>query len=137
MMRSLLAAASVAALAVACSPAPKQAETPEAAPDAASAPPPVDTPVAPAAAMALGLTTAQLEDADLVSPAGLDLGDVARVDVDGSGRITGLIIEPSGEGQRWVRLPLAGLTTRADGDDHDVVADLTLEQLKAMPAWAP
>jgi hypothetical protein len=137
MMRILLAAVSATALTVACSPAPGPAETPEAAPDAASAPATVDTPAAPAGAMALGLTTAQLEAADLVSPTGVDLGDVERVDVDGSGRITGLIIEPSGDGQRWVRLSLDGLTTRADGDDHDVVADLTLEQLKAMPAWAP
>lgn len=134
MMRAFLTAAAVTALLAACS---QPASTPEARPDAASAPAPNDTPDTPHGAMALGLTTMQLEDADLVSPTGVDLGDVERVDVDGAGRITGLIIAPSGEGQRWVRLSLEGLTARADGDDHDVVADLTLEQLKAMPAWTP
>lgn len=132
MMRSLFVAASAAALLSACSqqaPDKPSQSTPEAALDAASAP--------VAAPTALGLTVAQLEAADIISPTGVDLGDVQRVDVDASGAVTGLIVEPKGDGPRWVRIPLEGLTTRKEGDDFDLVADMTLEQLKAMPAWVP
>lgn len=139
MTRIWLAAASALALMAACSEAPsKPTKTPEASPDAASAPTMTNTPVAPAGATALGLTVKQLEDADLITPAGVDLGDVQRVDVDASGAVTGLIIEPAGEGgPRWVRISLDGLTPRKEGDDYDLVANMTLEQLKAMPALMP
>ena len=138
-MRILFVAACAAALTAACSEAPpKPAETPEASPDAASAPTLTTAPVAATGATALGLTVAQLEKADLVTPAGADLGDVQNVDIDASGAITGLIVEPEGEGgPRWVRIPLEGLTVRRDGNDHDLVTTMTLEQLKAMPAWMP
>lgn len=139
MMRILLAAASAAVLMAACSEAPpKPTKTPEASPDAASAPTMTHTAAPAAGATALGLTVKQLEDADLITPAGIDLGDVQKVDVDASGAITGLIIEPAGEGgPRWVRISLDGLTPRKEGDDYDLVSDMTLEQLKAMPAWMP
>ena len=139
MMRILLAAASAAALMAACSEAPpKPAKTPEASPDAASAPRMTHTAAPAAGATALGLTVKQLEDADLITPAGIDLGDVQKVDVDASGAITGLIIEPAGEGgPRWVRISLDGLKPRKEGDGYDLVSDMTLEQLKAMPAWIP
>ena len=139
MMKTLFAAASAAALLAACSQPPaKPDKTPEASPDAASAPTMAGAPAAAPGAMALGLTVAQLEDADLITPAGVDLGDVQRVDVDASGAVTGLIIEPAGEGgPRWVRIPLDGLTTRKEGDDYDLVSTMTLAQLKALPAWVP
>src|SRR5690606_6070572 len=130
---------SAAALMAACSEAPpKPAKTPEASPDAASAPRMTHTAAPAAGATALALTVKQLEDADLITPAGAGLGDVQKVDVDASGAITGLIIEPAGEGgPRWVRISLDGLTPRKEGDDYDLVSDMTLEQLKAMPAWMP
>lgn len=139
MMKTLFAAASAAALLAACSQPPaKPDKTPEASPDAASAPTMAGAPAAAAGVMALGLTVAQLEDADIITPAGVDLGDVQRVDVDASGAVTGLIIEPAGEGgPRWVRIPLDGLTTRKEGDDYDLVSTMTLVQLKALPAWVP
>lgn len=139
MMKTVFAAASAAALLAACSqPLAKPDKTPEASPDAASAPTMAGAPAAGAGAMALGLTVAQLEDADIITPAGVDLGDVQRVDVDASGAVTGLIIEPAGEGgPRWVRIPLDGLTTRKEGDDYDLVSTMTLAQLKALPAWVP
>ncbi|WP_392352866.1 hypothetical protein V8F63_08600 [Brevundimonas sp. LF-1] len=139
MTRIWLAAASALALMAACSEAPsKPTKTPEASPDAASAPTMTHTPAPAASVTALGLTVKQLEDADLITPAGVDLGDVQRVDVDASGAVTGLIIEPAGQGgPRWVRISLDGLTPRKEGDDYDLVADMTLEQLKAMPAWTP
>ncbi|MFS0711964.1 PRC-barrel domain-containing protein [Brevundimonas phoenicis] len=139
MMKTLFAAASAAALLAACSQPPaKPDKTPEASPDAASAPTMAGAPAAGAVVMALGLTVAQLEGADIITPAGVDLGDVQRVDVDASGAVTGLIIEPAGEGgPRWVRIPLDGLTTRKEGDDYDLVSTMTLAQLKALPAWVP
>ncbi len=139
MTKIWLAAASALALMAACSEAPsKPTKTPEASPDAASAPTMTPTPAPAASATALGLTVKQLEDADLITPAGVDLGDVQKVDVDASGAVTGLIIEPAGQGgPRWVRISLDGLTPRKEGDDYDLVADMTLAQLKAMPAWTP
>ena len=139
MMKTLFAAASAAALLAACSQPPaKPDKTPEASPDAASAPTMAGAPAAAPGAMALGLTVAQLEDADLITPAGVDLGDVQRVDVDASGVVTGLIIEPAGEGgPHWVRIPLDGLTPRKEGDAYDLVSTMTLAQLKALPAWVP
>ncbi|MGH7019135.1 MAG: hypothetical protein ACREEY_04615 [Brevundimonas sp.] len=137
MNRSLIAFASLAALVAACS-EQKKDPAPAAEP-AATAP----TPAAATAGLtrdepvALGLTVAQLEDADLLAVNGSDLGDVERVDVDSAGKVTGLIVAPTGPGERWVRLPLTGLTVKADGDDHDVVTTLTWEEVKALPAWAP
>src|SRR5437868_13750008 len=109
MNRSLIAVASLAALLAACSQQKKEA-APAAEPAPAAATPATagltrDEPVA------LGLTVAQLEDADLLAANGSDLGDVERVDVDSAGKVTGLIVAPTGPGERWVRLPLAGLTT--------------------------
>ncbi len=64
MMRILLAAASAAVLMAACSEAPpKPTKTPEASPDAASAPTMTHTAAPAAGATALGLTVKQLEDA--------------------------------------------------------------------------
>lgn len=139
MMKTVFAAASAAALLAACSQPPaKPDRTPEASPDAASAPTMAGAPAAAPGAMALGLTVAQLEDADLITPAGVDLGDVQRVDVDASGAVTGLIIEPAGEGgPHWVRIPLDGLTPRKEGEAYDLVSTMTLAQLKALPAWMP
>lgn len=136
MTRSLILAVSVAALLAACS---EQKKEPAPVVEPAAAP----TPAAATAGLtrdepvALGLTVAQLEDADLLSSNGSDLGDVERVDVDSAGKVTGLIVAPTGPGERWVRLPLAGLTIKADGDDHDVVTTMTWEEVKALPAWAP
>ena len=139
MMKTLFAAASAAALLASCSQPPaKPDKTPEASPDAASAPTMAGAPAAAPGAMALGLTVAQLEDADLITPAGVDLGDVQRVDMDAAGVITGLIIEPEGEGgPHWVRVSLEGLTPRKEGDAYDLVSTMTLAQLKALPAWMP
>lgn len=140
MNRSLMIAAAAAALLAACS---QQKETPPPAPAPATAPPQAMTPQTDAAAMTqgepmvLGLRSAQLEGANLLSSDGTDVGDVQRVDISSDGKATGLIVAPTGVGERWVRLPLAGLTVKTLGDDHVVVTALTLDQVKALPAWAP
>ncbi len=138
MTRSLMIAAAAAALLAACS---QQKETPPA--DTAPAVGPAMTAQPDAAAMTqgeplvLGLRSAQLEGANLLSTDGTDVGDVQKVDVSSDGKATGLIVAPTGVGERWVRLPLAGLTVKTLGDDHVVVTGLTLDQVKALPAWAP
>lgn len=138
MTRSLMIAAAAAALLAACS---QQKETPPA--DTAPAVGPAMTAQPDAAAMTqgeplvLGLRSAQLEGANLLSTDGTDVGDVQKVDVSSDGKATGLIVAPTGVGERWVRLPLAGLTVKALGDDHVVVTGLTLDQVKTLPAWAP
>lgn len=136
MTRSLILAAAVAALLAACSEQKKE-PAPVAEPAAASSPKAATAGLTRDEPMALGLTVAQLEDADLLSTNGSDLGDVERVDVDSAGKVTGLIVAPTGPGERWVRLPLTGLTIKTDGDDHDVVTTMTWEEVKALPAWAP
>ncbi|WP_312687570.1 PRC-barrel domain-containing protein, partial [Brevundimonas nasdae] len=123
----------------------QQKETPPAAAPADTAPAagPAMTAQPDAAAMTqgeplvLGLRSAQLEGANLLSTDGTDVGDVQKVDVSSDGKATGLIVAPTGVGERWVRLPLAGLTVKTLGDDHVVVTGLTLDQVKALPAWAP
>ena len=142
MTRSLMIAAAAAALLAACS---QQKETPPAAAPADTAPAagPAMTAQPDAAAMTqgeplvLGLRSAQLEGANLLSTDGTDVGDVQKVDVSSDGKATGLIVAPTGVGERWVRLPLAGLTVKTLGDDHVVVTGLTLDQVKTLPAWAP
>ena len=91
-----------------------------------------------AGGMTLGMTNAQLEDADVVSADGTDLGDVERVVTDDSGQVTGLAVEVEGAAEgEYVLLPIAGLTTRADGMDNDVQTTMTIEDLRALPAWTP
>ena len=94
-----------------------------------------ETPNAAGPGTALGLTQRQLEDADLKDRTGRDLGDVEGVVTDGSGAITHLLVEIDDTSpDRYVHVPISGLTALRDGDDWDVQGDLTREQLLAMPA---
>jgi len=83
---------------------------------------------------ALGMTEAQLLEADLVSPTGEDLGDVEQVRRDASGAVEGLVVElDDTDPDRWVMVPIAGLTARPDGDDMDVQTAMTAADLAALP----
>jgi hypothetical protein len=124
----------------ACSDDPPQppAGTEVTANGAISAPAPVLTPKAlPSAAgpgTAFGLSTKQIEDADLVDAGGKDLGDVHRVETDASGDIDAVIVEiDDTDPDRFVRLPLARLTAVADGDDWDLRALTSRAELIALP----
>lgn len=84
--------------------------------------------------VALGLTERQLLDADLVAADGTDLGDVEQVRRGLDGKIEGLVVEiDDSDPDRFVIVPLDGLTTRPDGDETDVQTTLTREQLAALP----
>ncbi|MEG3182053.1 hypothetical protein [Sphingomonas sp. LT1P40] len=105
---------------------------------AISAPAPAKTPAALPSATgpgtAFGLTTRQIEDADLIDSSGKDLGDVERVETDASGNIVGVIVEVDDTNpDRLVRLPLTRLTAASDGDDWDLRAATTRDELIALP----
>ena len=83
---------------------------------------------------ALGLTETQLLDADLVAADGTDLGDVEQVRRDASGAVSGLLVEVEDSNpDRYVVVPLTGLTTVARGDDTDLQATMTAADLAALP----
>lgn len=105
---------------------------------AISAPAPVLTPrVLPSASgpgTAFGLTTHQIEGADLVDVRGTDLGDVHRVETDASGNIADIVLEiDDTDPDRFVRLPLARFTAVADGDEWDLRAATSRDELIALP----
>lgn len=83
---------------------------------------------------ALGMTEEELLDADLVTADGTDLGDIEAVRRDADGAVTGLVIElEDTDPDRWVEVPMDGLTARPDGDDMDVQTGMSAEDLSALP----
>ena len=86
------------------------------------------------ALVALGLTERQLLEADLVTADGADLGDVEQVRRGADGAVEGLLVEiEDSDPDRYVVVPLDGLTTRPDGDDTDVQTAMTAQDLAALP----
>jgi len=87
-----------------------------------------------AAVAALGLTEAQLLDADLRGPGGIELGDITQVLHGQDGKVDRLLVEiEDSKPDRYVHVPLAGLTTVARGAETDLATALTREQLMALP----
>jgi hypothetical protein len=83
---------------------------------------------------ALGLTEAQLLDADLRGADGSELGDVAQVVRSGDGAVEKLLIEiEDSQPDRFVHVPIAGLTTVKRGTDTDLSTTMTKEDLTALP----
>lgn len=132
-MTLICAAGAVALMAAACSDNTQE----PAAPPADAANTTMTDPMAPTTApattggMTLGMTNQQLEDADIVSADGTDLGDVDRVITDASGAVTGLAVRLDGRDGHVV-VPVDGLTPTADGD---VQTTMTAEALAALPVW--
>lgn len=91
------------------------------------------------AAVALGMTRKELEDADLISPAGVDLGDVEHLVTDSTGSVTHLVIELDGPGDLEVLLPLAQVKAenRTDGRRKNLVTDLSSTDLANLPRYIP
>lgn len=95
---------------------------------------PAAVPSASGPGTAFGLTTRQLEDADLIDTTGRDLGDVERVETDASGEVVAVIVEVDDTSpDRFVRMPITRLTAVADGDDWDLRAATSREELMALP----
>lgn len=88
---------------------------------------------------ALGLTKAQLEDADLIDANGVDVGDVEYAITDGSGQIVALAIEVDRREplpDKLVKLPLDGLRAmpeRGDPGDFNVVTPMSAKDVVALP----
>jgi hypothetical protein len=83
---------------------------------------------------ALGLTEAQLLEADLLGPNNVELGDVTRIERAADGTVDRLLVEiEDSNPDRYVHVPIADLTPVTRGDDTDLSTTLTKEQLAAMP----
>lgn len=83
---------------------------------------------------ALGLSEAQLLDADIVARDGTELGDVAQVIRDADGKVDRFLVELDGIGpDRYVHVPVTGLKTVVHGDDTDLATTMTKADLKALP----
>ena len=92
---------------------------------------------ATSAALALGMTRDELEDADLLSATETDLGDVETLVLDAGGQVTAFVVELEGPGDPKVVVPLDQVTSMRRGDDVDLTTTLTAAQLQALPVWTP
>ncbi len=83
---------------------------------------------------ALGLTELQLLDADVFGVAGAELGEVQQIVRNPAGEVTALLVEiEDSTPDRFVELPLTGMTVMQRGDDTDISTSMTRDQLMAMP----
>src|SRR5690606_9435142 len=82
---------------------------------------------------ALGLSEAQLLDADIVGSDGREVGEVAQVLRDASGMVERLLVELEGPGDRYVHVPILGLTPVVRGTDTDLQMAMTKARLDALP----
>lgn len=83
---------------------------------------------------ALGLTEGQLLEADLVGVDGTDLGDVEQVRRDAAGTVEGLLVEVEDSNpDRYVVIPIDGLTPQTVGDDIDLSTAMTAVEIKTLP----
>ena len=83
---------------------------------------------------ALGLTEAQLLEADLVGLDGSDLGDVEQVRRDPQGVANALVVEvEDSDPDRFVLVPIHGLTVRVDGDDTDLQTGMNAADVAGLP----
>ena len=132
MTRMLAAAACAAVLLTGCN--NDQAATP-AATEVAT--PPAETPAATATGWdraALGLREQQLLEADLIGIDGVELGSVEALLTGADGRVDRLLVEVDGsDPDRFVAVPVQGLTALTRGSDIDVVSTMTVAQLTALP----
>lgn len=86
------------------------------------------------APVALGLSEAQLLDAELIGGDGTELGDVAAVVRDAGGTVDRLLVEiEDSHPDRFVHVPVAGLKTLVRGDDTDLSTTMTKAELAALP----
>ena len=84
--------------------------------------------------VALGLTEAQLIEADLVTADGTDLGDVEQVRRAADGTVEGVLVSiEDSDPDRFVLVMLDGLTSRPEGDDTDLQTTMTADDLAALP----
>lgn len=88
-----------------------------------------------AAAVALGMSRDELEDADVISSNNTDLGDVETLVLNAGGQVESIVVELEGPGDRHVVVPIGQLNSLTRGDDKDLTTTLTAAELAALPAW--
>ena len=83
---------------------------------------------------ALGLSEAQLLDADLVGADGKELGDAVQVLRGPDNKVDRLLVEVEDSNpDRYVHVPILGLKPVVRGNDTDVETSMTAAQLAALP----
>ncbi|QUM70780.1 PRC-barrel domain containing protein [Sphingopyxis granuli] len=83
---------------------------------------------------ALGLSEAQLLDADIIGADGKELGDVAKVERGADNKVDRLLVELDGAGpDRYVHVPITGLKVVVRGDDTDLQTSMTKADLANLP----
>ncbi|MBB5746091.1 PRC-barrel domain-containing protein [Brevundimonas variabilis] len=87
------------------------------------------------AALAFGMTRAELEDADVLSPANTDLGDVETLVLNANGDVESIVVELEGPGDREVVVPIAQFSSISQGNDKDLTTTLSATELAALPVW--
>ena len=86
------------------------------------------------AQVALGLSEAQLLEADVIGPGNTEVGDVARIERNAAGEVDRLLIEiEDSNPDRFVHVPVSGLKPITRGNDTDLQTTMTLEALGALP----
>jgi sporulation protein YlmC with PRC-barrel domain len=86
------------------------------------------------AIIALGMTERELLDANLINVDGTELGDVEDLVRGPTGQVEKLLIEVEDSNpDRYVHVPLDGLSPQRRGDDYDIVTNLTPAQIAALP----
>lgn len=139
-MKRMLAAAACAAILVggcdnnAATDAPAEG-TATATPTATAA---TATPAAGWDRVALGLREAQLLGADLLAIDNVEVGEIDGLPTGPDGRVDRLLVElDDTDPDRFVEVPVAGLTVLTRGADIDIVSTMTAEQLRALPDVSP
>ena len=83
---------------------------------------------------ALGLSEAQLLDADIVGADGKELGDVAQVLRGADDKVDRLLVEIDGSHpDRYVHVPITGLKVVVQGTDTGLETPMTKDELAALP----
>lgn len=127
-MRNLLLLTSAVMLVSACSDASEKAE------DKMERAAETSATVAGPMPAALGLSEAQLLDADIVDAQGKELGDVTQVLRGADDKVDRLLVELDGIGpDRYVHVPITGLEKVVRGDDIDLQTSMTKSDLEALP----
>lgn len=127
-MRTFFLAAGTAALLAGCT------DTNEAAEDKLERAAETGATVAGLLPAALGLSEAQLLDADIVGADGKELGDVAQVLRDPDNKVDRLLVEiENSRPDRYVHVPVTGLKAVVRGSDTDLETTMTKADLLGLP----
>lgn len=83
---------------------------------------------------ALGLSEAQLLNADVVDGDGKELGDVAQVLRGPDGKVDRLLVEiEDSNPDQYVHVPVLGLKPIVSGNDTDLATTMTMTEMKSLP----